>query len=27
LADGGLGTEVAGKWPKQNRPGILYATA
>lgn len=27
LADGGLGTEIPGRWPKRDRPGILYATA
>ena len=27
LADGGLGTDIPGRWPKRDRPGILYATA
>jgi two-component sensor histidine kinase/ActR/RegA family two-component response regulator len=27
LADGGLGTDISGRWPKRDRPGILYATA
>jgi CheY-like chemotaxis protein len=27
LAEGGLGTDIAHRWPKRDRPGILYATA
>ena len=27
LAEGGLGTDIADRWPKRDRPGILYATA
>ena len=27
LAEGGLGTDIPGRWPKRDRPGILYATA
>ena len=27
LAEGGLGTEIPGRWPKRDRPGVLYATA
>jgi two-component sensor histidine kinase/putative methionine-R-sulfoxide reductase with GAF domain/ActR/RegA family two-component response regulator len=27
LAAGGLGTDIVDRWPKRDRPGILYATA
>ena len=27
LAEGGLGTDIPGRWPKRDRPGVLYATA
>src|SRR5271165_1201466 len=27
LAEGGLGTDIPGRWKKRDRPGILYATA
>ena len=27
LAEGGVGTDIPGKWNKRDRPGVLYSTA